>query len=272
MFFNRAKGIRFLPSEQISAGVLSLIKSAEQRLVLVTPYLKPWNHLRDAILDKAREGLEVSLIVRADELEKAEPFLRLFAEAGVVVLALERLHAKLYLSDSEAIHTSMNLLETSALNSWESAISISAKDAPDFYKEFSEQVRTLQAKSSRVELRSVPAHARDARKDEPRRRSRSAPGNSLPTREQLIGHLGIKKTQDLAPKVIEARRHHPRAYESWSKAEDELVEQLSQRGLSPEVIANLTGRQPTALEIRLKEQGRCEMSAARRGLRAVGPS
>jgi hypothetical protein len=45
VFFNRAKGIRFLSSEQISTGVVSLIKSAEQRLVLVTPYLKPWNHL-----------------------------------------------------------------------------------------------------------------------------------------------------------------------------------------------------------------------------------
>jgi phosphatidylserine/phosphatidylglycerophosphate/cardiolipin synthase-like enzyme len=252
--FNRAKGIRFLPPEQISTGVLSLIKGAEQRIVLVTPYLKPWNHLRDAILDKAGKGVEVTLIVRADEIEKAAPFLRLFAEAGVRVRELERLHAKLYMSDSEAIHTSMNLLETSALNSWESAISISAKDAPDFYKEFAEQVRALQARSSPVELPSTPPQARDARKDEPRRKSGSVSGDQLPSREQVIDRLGIKKTQDLAPKIIEARKRHPRAYESWSDEEDELVSQWFQRGLSPEVIANLTGRQPSAIEGRLKEQ------------------
>jgi phosphatidylserine/phosphatidylglycerophosphate/cardiolipin synthase-like enzyme len=253
VFFNRAKGLRFLPSEQISTGVVSLIKNAERGVVLVTPYLKPWNHLRDAILEKAAKGVEVTLIVRADEVEKAEPFLRLFAEAGVEVRALERLHAKLYLSDSEAIHTSMNLLETSALNSWESAIGISAKEAPDFYKEFVEQVKTLEAKSSRVELRSTPTQARDARKEEPRRKSGSAPGAQLPSREQIISQLGIKKTEDLSPKIIEARRLHPRAYEAWEEEEATLVRQLFQRGLSPEGIANLTGRQPSAVEGRLKE-------------------
>jgi len=249
VFFNRAKGLRFLPSEQISTGVVSLIKNAERGVVLVTPYLKPWNHLRDAILEKAAKGVEVTLIVRADEVEKAEPFLRLFAEAGVEVRALERLHAKLYLSDSEAIHTSMNLLETSALNSWESAIGISAKEAPDFYKEFVEQVKTLEAKSSRVELRSTPTQAREAL----RRKSGSSPSAQLPSREQIISQLGIKKTEDLSPKILEARRLHPRAYEAWEEEEAALVRQLFQRGVSPEGIANLTGRQPSAIEGRLKE-------------------
>jgi phosphatidylserine/phosphatidylglycerophosphate/cardiolipin synthase-like enzyme len=249
VFFNRAKGLRFLPSEQISTGVVSLIKNAERGVVLVTPYLKPWNHLRDAILEKAAKGVEVTLIVRADEVEKAEPFLRLFAEAGVEVRALERLHAKLYLSDSEAIHTSMNLLETSALNSWESAIGISAKEAPDFYKEFVEQVKTLEAKSSRMELRSTPTQGREA----PRRKSGSSPGAPLPSREQIISQLGIKKTEDLSPKILEARRLHPRAYEAWEEEEAALVRQLFQRGLTPESIANLTGRQPSAIEGRLKE-------------------
>jgi hypothetical protein len=46
---------------------------------------------------------------------------------------------------------------------------------------------------------------------------------------------------------------HPRAYEAWSDEEGEFVAQLFQRDLSPEAIANLTGRQPSAIEGRLKE-------------------
>lgn len=113
-----------LSGTDISGQVIALIEGARKYVVLVTPYFDPWPRLTTAIkAARAQHGVRVRLLLRggedkAKQDEKAAE-LRAF---GVEVSFLERLHAKIYLSESQAIVTSMNLLKSSALDSWEIAM------------------------------------------------------------------------------------------------------------------------------------------------------
>ncbi len=113
---------------EISGQVVKLIESAREHLVLVSPYFDPWERLDTAIRGAySHHGVKVRLLVRGgkdrDAQESKSRSLRTF---GVEVAFLTKLHAKIYVSESQAIVTSLNLLESSALNSWEIAMRLDA--------------------------------------------------------------------------------------------------------------------------------------------------
>ncbi|WP_426754781.1 phospholipase D-like domain-containing protein [Myxococcus sp. Y35] len=245
MFFGRSsENPTFIPHDQISTAVQDLIKEADRELILVTPYFKPWNHLQTAIRTRLKARIPVTLIIRADEIQKTAPYLQPFADEGARVLSLDRLHAKLYMSEKQAVLTSMNLLETSALNSWECALRIKESDSPGLFEKFVEQVRAIREHSSAV---SFPGGSTRASEPE-------APqaASSRGKQTDLIQHFGIKKT-DLKPEMIEARRTHPRAYEPWTDEEEAMVAELARRKLNSDGIAKILGRQPSAIERKMKE-------------------
>jgi hypothetical protein len=129
----------------ISGEVLKLIESSEGQLVLITPYFKPWVRLTDAIRHAAsRPGAKVRLVVRGgSDREKQEALTSTVKAAGVEIEYLPHLHAKIYLSKTTAIVTSMNLLETSALNSWEIAIRFHQDTDFADYAKVKDEVRKL---------------------------------------------------------------------------------------------------------------------------------
>lgn len=113
-----------LSGTEISREVLLLIEGAREYLVLVSPYFDPWDRLATEIKRaKTRPGLKVRLLLRGGEdRDKQEAKARDLQAYGVDVAYLNRLHAKVYISDSQAIVTSMNLLKSSAIDSWEIAL------------------------------------------------------------------------------------------------------------------------------------------------------
>ncbi|WP_223645400.1 hypothetical protein [Corallococcus sp. EGB] len=111
------------------------------------------------------------------------------------------------------------------------------------YKQFTEQVLALRQQSARISVTAAP------------NASVSSPPQAAPKAEvNLIQYFGIRKP-DLKPEMIEARRSHPRAYESWTEEEENAVEQVANRQMNAETIARLLGRQPSAIERKLKELG-----------------
>jgi broad-specificity NMP kinase len=54
---------------------------------------------------------------------------------------------------------------------------------------------------------------------------------------------------------MKVRSKYPRAYEKWSKSEEEILDQLYNEGTSIEEISIVLQRQPTALRSRLKKLG-----------------
>lgn len=120
---------------RVSVDVLDLIENAKKSLWLISPYLQPWGRLEQSIQNAiAARDVDTLLLLRGgkdreQQKEQAKPF----QEAGAKIVFLKRLHAKVYLNEKEAIVTSMNLLESSALDSWEIALRITRRDDKKLY-------------------------------------------------------------------------------------------------------------------------------------------
>lgn len=116
----------------ISGQVQKLISESRELLVLVSPYFDPWDRLTTEVkLARTRPNLRPRLLLRGGpDREKQEPKARALIDFGVEVSYLKRLHAKIYLNESHAIVTSLNLVEASVNSSWEIAIRVdSVRDA-----------------------------------------------------------------------------------------------------------------------------------------------
>jgi hypothetical protein len=282
-------GISLLPHDGIAHRVLELLKGAREHATLVTPYFQPWRHLRDAVLDAASRGTSITLIVRSDQVEKTASTLAHFADAGLELRQLERLHAKVYATDSAAIVTSMNLLETSALNSWEAGVHVSARGAGELFAGIVDQIEAMRAKSEAIHLPGAkPSDGERRRGPEDRRRSRTPEAALDPEMKRRLAELSVLKLEaDLSPGMIETRKKHPRAYEAWSPDEDAILTALRHGGRSFEEIAVHLERQTSAIRSRangvlgMRESGESRLTdgaaggpgarrAARR--RSPGPS
>lgn len=159
-------GIKVLHPTEIALRLRELVADAKSHLTLVTPYFRPWAQLQAEVVRAAKRGVEVRLIVREDEVPKLADVLAPCFEAGITVLARTRLHAKLYVTESAAILTSMNLLEASANDSWEAGIQIEMERAPDAYRRLLRQAQDLIEESEEVpppgrsaRRRTTPKHA-----------------------------------------------------------------------------------------------------------------
>ena len=131
---------KFFFDGDVESEVRSLIREAREEIILVSPYNDFWIHLKDELREARRRDVDVLLLYRAGENERDIKWL---AKEGATVLPVERLHSKLYVNETTALVTSMNLVESSAINSKE----ICARfDGPE-RKELMEYVRKLAGRS-----------------------------------------------------------------------------------------------------------------------------
>lgn len=146
-----------LSSTDISGEVIKLIDSARQSLVLVSAYFDPWQRLTTELRRAAtRPGLKTLLLLRGgdDKAKHAERVAEL-EKQGLKVAYLDRLHAKIYLSERHAIITSMNLLKSSALDSWEIAVHLDRQTDATAYADLTRHVGELLRRAQ--DERSLPA-------------------------------------------------------------------------------------------------------------------
>ena len=107
---------RFYFDGDVESAVRRLIKEAREEIIIVSPYNKFWINLKDDLHDALERGVAVSLIYRKGENLSDIKWLE---KEGATVLPVERLHSKLYVNETTALVTSMNLVESSAINSKE---------------------------------------------------------------------------------------------------------------------------------------------------------
>lgn len=107
---------QFITTQGINYFLDELIKNAQQRIVLVTPYIKLNPRLQELLQEKKRAGVEIIFICRGDNLQE-----ELAAYATSVRIKLN-LHAKCYFSEREAIVTSLNLYTFSQINNEEMGV------------------------------------------------------------------------------------------------------------------------------------------------------
>ena len=115
-------------NDDVSSAVTKLIREANERLILVSPYNSFWDHLRNEIhLAITKRGVQVTVVYREGEKENDD--IIWLRKEGATVHVVDRLHAKLYLNESSVLLTSMNLLQSSREKSKEVGIYVNDADA-----------------------------------------------------------------------------------------------------------------------------------------------
>ncbi len=117
----------FFADDEVSPLILNLVRSAKKNVTLVTPYLRLWNHLENALDEAIATGVKVLLVIREDGERRLED-VEWLSKRKIQVRELPWLHAKIYLNESTIILSSMNITEKSATNSREVAFMVKEKD------------------------------------------------------------------------------------------------------------------------------------------------
>jgi phosphatidylserine/phosphatidylglycerophosphate/cardiolipin synthase-like enzyme len=151
-----------LNTEDTISRLCTLIRDAEQRIVLISPYVdlgaedRVGRELREAL----HKRVKVQMIIRADEqtnpkekwLAEIEPVLSL----GLELLGAPALHAKLYYSESTALVTSLNLLRSSFMNTIEAGLWSKEQTAVKAVDQFAKNYVIPHAKPFDINLTRAP--------------------------------------------------------------------------------------------------------------------
>lgn len=142
---------KFLNTSATNYYLEELIKRTTERLILVSPFLKLNERIKELLSDKDRMKIDVRLVYGKSELAPQEiNWLRTLE--FVRTSFCQNLHAKCYLNEREAIITSMNLYDFSQVNNNEMGVYIERDQEPELYKNTLEEAQRLIRVSDTVRL------------------------------------------------------------------------------------------------------------------------
>ena len=165
--------MKLIKPTEISARILTLLDESDERVVIVSPYMKisKWYKLQRKIKELSARRVRLEIYVRDDPENTAT-----YRDLDYLELEYHKiphLHSKLYLNERCGILTSMNLLLSSEINSLEIGSSTDNQqeynELLDYYQRYI--LRTESIVSDRVVYEEVTDHGRFMRriKDELRK-------------------------------------------------------------------------------------------------------
>ena len=131
----------FLNTSKLNFLLEELIRSAKEELVLVSPYLKLNERIRELLQDLS-EQVDIRIIYGKKELPPAERQW-LVGQERIKLGFCRNLHAKCYLNEYYCIVTSMNLYDFSQVNNNEMGIGIHKSQDRLLYTDAYEEVQRL---------------------------------------------------------------------------------------------------------------------------------
>lgn len=190
---------KFLNTSATNYYLEELIKGASDRLILISPFLKLNDRIKELLEDKNRLKIDVRIVYGKSELQPNE--INWLKELTFVRTSFcKNLHAKCYINEESCIITSLNLYEFSQVNNNEMGIHVSRNNDPDIYKDAYEEAQRIIRISDevRISLEKVdtqPADQRAIIEDA------SEPEHVKLTSSKLAKKLGLK-TADLIEAFI----------------------------------------------------------------------
>ncbi len=125
---------KFLNTSAVTYHLEELIKNSNERLVLISPFLRFNDRIRELLEDRDRFKIDIRIVYGKNELQPEENNW-LKSLAFVRTSFCKNLHAKCYLNESRAIITSMNLYEFSQVNNNEMGVLIERDSDSTLYQE-----------------------------------------------------------------------------------------------------------------------------------------
>ncbi len=132
----------FLTTTGVSYRLEEIIKNANERLILISPFFNVNTRVKELLEDKDRLKIDVRVVYGKSDLPPSEKTW-LDSLASVRMSFCENLHAKCYLNENEALLTSMNLYEFSQVNNHEMGMLISKTEEPGLYSSILEESMRL---------------------------------------------------------------------------------------------------------------------------------
>ncbi|MCB1188333.1 hypothetical protein KDL29_14305 [bacterium] len=220
--------VKVLANHRISPEIIDLIDDAREHVVLITPYVQPWGHLEKSVMAACRRNVKVSLYFRSELEKEYQKHITAFRKYGVSVYAVDSLHAKLYLSESMGIVSSMNLYQYSTDNSEEIAL---VSNDEQVIRELRKFVGKLHARARSTEKTATapktPAPKQSAPKKAVEKVPEKKPAGAF---QKLVGSISqvLSGSEELAFCIrCKAELDYdpdrplcPKCYKSWSQYGD----------------------------------------------------
>lgn len=142
---------KFLNTSGTTYHLEEMIKKASDRLILISPYLKLNERVKELLEDKNRLKIDIRIVYGKSDLQPEE-INWLKGLDFVRTSFCKNLHAKCYLNENECIITSLNLYEFSQINNNEMGILI-ARDADNqLYSDAYEEAQRIIRISEEVRM------------------------------------------------------------------------------------------------------------------------
>ena len=206
---------KFLTTAGISTELEEIITKADERLILISPFLKVNDRLKELIEDKARfKDIDIRVIYGKNELQPEENNW-LESMNSVRTSFRKNLHAKCYLNEKTALLTSMNLYEYSQQNNDEMGILVTHEE--DLYDEIYEYVRRIMRGSEEIRIKVAKVEAAESSNEVPRTKKprKVTPSPSAGFCMRCKTDLPANPTQPYCK----------RCYASWKRYENKTYEE-----------------------------------------------
>jgi phosphatidylserine/phosphatidylglycerophosphate/cardiolipin synthase-like enzyme len=145
---------KFSTTNGVSAAIDELVKNARKRLFLISPYLQISKNLRSLIKEADRQPLiDIKVICRKDSNWSPDDISFLQDLENAKLKSIEGLHAKIYLNESTAIITSMNLYLHSQQNNKEVGLIFDAEQDKEMYDQIFQEVTRLIEDADKIQYK-----------------------------------------------------------------------------------------------------------------------
>jgi len=188
---------KFLNTSATNYFLEEMIKGASDRLILISPFLKLNDRMKELLADKNRLKIDVRIVYGKSELQPQEiEWLR-----GLTYIRTsfcKNLHAKCYMNEEMCIVTSLNLYEFSQVNNNEMGILIQRAEDGQLYKDAYEEAQRIIRISDevRISLERVTSEPEAASHDDDKVADSASADDKL-TSSKMGQKLGLKTAQFL---------------------------------------------------------------------------
>lgn len=142
---------KFLNTSGTNYYLEELIKGAKDRLILISPYLRLNDRIKELLEDKNRLKIDVRIVYGKSELQPVEVNW-LKGLSYVRTSFCKNLHAKCYLNEETCIITSLNLYEFSQVNNNEMGVLVQRSDDPDLFRDTYQEAQRIIRISDEVRI------------------------------------------------------------------------------------------------------------------------
>jgi phosphatidylserine/phosphatidylglycerophosphate/cardiolipin synthase-like enzyme len=142
---------KFLNTSATNYFLEELIKGAHDRLILISPFLRLNDRIKELLADKNRLKIDVRIVYGKSELQPQEVDW-LQGLTYIRTSFCKNLHAKCYMNEEMCIITSLNLYEFSQVNNNEMGVLLRREDDVDLYRDAYEEAQRIIRISEEVRI------------------------------------------------------------------------------------------------------------------------